>query len=361
MRICGMGTVFARGRGVSGLEETLLRGWVAPAAASAGADGARPGPAFRIDSAILKEKSLSRHLRRADRFSKIAVLAAWDAASDGGAGFSNDGSVGIILATAFGPHVTTFKFLDDILDYGDLEVSPTVFSHSVHNAAVSYIAKVLNVQGPTQTVTHFAFSFHQALALAQAWLDEGRCSHVLVGAADECGAVLETICGRMLRIDGEGRINPFAFSPMPAAVPGEGSVFFLVTNRAAGASYGRISLLKEEDPVSNGKPDLMILDADGMAGDESVYGRSLLPGVPAAAYSPLFGSMMTGSAFSCAVAALMMRNRVVYPNPVVENPHNIPLCDGGCEAELDRVLCIKHDCAGKRTVIELKRDPEPQG
>ncbi len=47
------------------------------------------------------------------------------------------------MATAFGPHVTTFNFLDDILDHGDAAVSPTTFSNSVHNAAASYIAMAL--------------------------------------------------------------------------------------------------------------------------------------------------------------------------------------------------------------------------
>ena len=86
--------------------------------------------------------------------------------------------------------MTTFDFLNDILDYGDTSVSPTTFSNSVHNAAASYVSLCLNIRGPTMTVTQFRFSFPAALQLAMAWLEQGRCDYALVGAADQYGDVL---------------------------------------------------------------------------------------------------------------------------------------------------------------------------
>ena len=72
----------------------------------------------------------------------MAVLAAGDALADSGIEDKAKRNIGMIVATAFGPHVTTFGFLDDILDHGDAAVSPTTFSNSVHNAAASYITTV---------------------------------------------------------------------------------------------------------------------------------------------------------------------------------------------------------------------------
>ena len=106
-------------------------------------------------------------MRRADKLSKMAVLAAADALQDSGLENAKQ-RTGIILATSFGAHQTTFDFLDDIIDYGEAQVSPTTFSNSVHNAAVSYIASVLDITGPTLTVTRFSFPFQSALQLAQA-------------------------------------------------------------------------------------------------------------------------------------------------------------------------------------------------
>jgi 3-oxoacyl-[acyl-carrier-protein] synthase II len=73
--------------------------------------------------------------------------------------------------------------------------------------------------------------------------------------------------------------------------------------------------------------DLNIIDTDGMLSDESVYRSTVSPDIPTAAYSPLFGSMMIGSAFNCAAGALMMKNQKYYTNPVMDNPHGINILD----------------------------------
>ncbi len=120
-------------------------------------------------STNLPDKTLLKKIRRSDAVSKMSVLAAADALANSGIRDIAQKKLGIILATAFGPHVTTFNFLDDILDHGDAAVSPTTFSNSVHNAAASYIAMSLNIKGPTLTITQFQFSF-QAGAAAGAGL-----------------------------------------------------------------------------------------------------------------------------------------------------------------------------------------------
>ena len=42
--------------------------------------------------------------------------------------------------TAFGPHGTVFRYVNEMLEFGDAKASPTVFSQSVHAAAASMIA-----------------------------------------------------------------------------------------------------------------------------------------------------------------------------------------------------------------------------
>ncbi len=72
-------------------------------------------------------------------------------------------------------------------------------------------------------------------------------------------------------------------------------------------------------------------------------------------YSPLFGSMLTGSAFHCAAAALMLRNQKLYACPVQDNPHGLRLCASTEEKELETIQCVKYDCFRERAVIELRR------
>ncbi len=125
-------------------------------------------------------------LRRADRFSKIAVFCAKNLLKNAGIeSFESPDSVAVILSTKFGPHKTTFAFLDDILDYKDTEVSPTKFSHSVHNAAAFYLANFLNLRGPVITVTDFNDPLTPAKMIAESWIKEKRVDYVLLGLIDE--------------------------------------------------------------------------------------------------------------------------------------------------------------------------------
>ena len=219
-----MGVLCSRGRGLDPFEKALREGWVAPTPAK---DGRL---AHRLLDSDLKDREVLKEARRADRFSRLTVLAAHDAITDSGRTLDDAReSTGIIVASAFGPHATIFKFLDGVIDYGESGVSPTTFAHSIHNSAASYVATVLGCKGPTMTVTAFYFSFQQALLLASAWLNGGRVNKVLIGVVEECSTAMEYICAEKLSIATDGKMKPLSCLDKPEAVLGEGSVFFLVS------------------------------------------------------------------------------------------------------------------------------------
>jgi 3-oxoacyl-[acyl-carrier-protein] synthase II len=356
MNVSGMGVIFTGGRGIAALDAALQRGWTAPSQAEVSSSPLQGVPVYSVAQETITDKTVSKKMRRADRFSKMAVLAARDAVQDSGIEFGEGKSeLGIILATAFGPQVTAFRFLDEIIDYGDAGASPTLFCHSVHNAAASYVASVLDSHGPTLTLTQFSFSFHQALILASAWLQEGRCKAVLVGSAEECGTVMEYICSRKLNLADDGRIRPFEFSASPAAVPGEGSVFLLLTAGDTPKRYCGLRSVSGSAEAGEEDPDLRILDADGMSGDETAYRETAGRDVMVAGYSPVFGSMMTGSAFHCAAAALMLLKQIRYACPVRDNPHGMRLCTATEQEKIEKIQCVKYDCFHEKAVIELTR------
>jgi hypothetical protein len=182
-----------------------------------------------------RDKDVLKDARRADNFTKMALLSAHDAFVDSGLSNDEKDGLGLILTTAFGPHVTTFRFLDDILDYGDASVSPTLFSHSVHNCANSYISTNLGIRGPTLTIADFSNSFNKGLLVAQSWLDEGRCRNILLGFTEEIGPELEFIL----------KIKPIK----PA--PKEGSAFFLVSAKEGLKNYSQISKENYEGIFNN--------------------------------------------------------------------------------------------------------------
>lgn len=354
MNIFGIGVLFNRGRGIASYEAALRQGWQKPSEVEAPYGPGGTYPVYQVDLEQIPDRTILKKMRRSDKLSKMAVLAAHDAVDDCGIPDIRQKNVGIIVATGHGAHPTTFEFLDGILDFGEAAASPTVFSNSVHNAAASYIASVLDIHGPTLTVTQFLFSFQAALQLAKVWLEEKRCDYVLVGSADLHGEVMGYIGNSMLTTADDGKIRPFQFKPS-SHVPGEGSVFFLAGNGPSQSVYCSVADVSVGGDQGDGAPaDLIILDADGMLPDETAYLASVSGDIPAASYTPLFGSMMTGSAFTCAAGALMLKNQVLYPNPVVDNPHDIRLLKEKTDVPARAIRCIRYNAHAERAVIHLR-------
>lgn len=335
MLVRGIGIVSAQGAGVRALQEALTRPFAPPAS-------------FEVDLAGVANRDLLKKIRRADKLSKMIVLAAREAITDAGAGLAGgDGPLGIVVGTSHGPHVTSFGFLDEILQHGDANVSPTKFSNSVHNAAASYAAEILGASCVTVTVTAFFHAFHRALEVAQSWLDEERCARVLVGAADQYGDLLRHVCDRKLTPAPDRRLRPFALNPT-CQCPGEGAAFFLVEPAGGRGGYCEISA------GGAGRADVTILDADGMLPDEEEYLRCVGPEETLAAYSPLFGSMMTITALNCAVGALMIRNQMRYASPVCDNPRNLKICRETRPSRIEAVRCVRVGCRNEVGEVVLR-------
>ncbi|HXC93071.1 MAG TPA: beta-ketoacyl synthase N-terminal-like domain-containing protein [Geobacteraceae bacterium] len=355
MNILGIGTIFSQGCGMDALESALGRGPLKPADVDAlyGADGKRK--AFTVDFDSVSDKGMLKKIRRADKLSKMSVVAAAAAVSDSGIPDLSDKKVGIILSTAFGAHVTTFEFLDGIIDYGEKNVSPTSFSNSVHNAAASYISTSLDIKGPTLTVTRFRFSFQSALELGKSWLEQGRCDYLLLGAVDQYGDVLGYVSDKKLNPSLEGEIKPFSFG-QGGHIPGECSVFFLLGKESTSSSYCSIDgVYTCDDPHASQSVDLNVLSADGMLKDESLYLQHLSPEIPVAAYSPLFGSIMTGGAMNIAAAALMIKKQQVYASPGKSAFQELKIVEVSEPSDISTICCIDVNCRGECATVYLGR------
>ena len=129
-------------------------------------------------------------LRRPDRLTQMALTAA-DAFADRLA--EAEGETALITVTSYGPSATTEKVLDDILDYPEEEILPTRFSHSVINAACSYIGAALKIHGPAFALAGFEDPFFEAAELAQTLISAGQCRRALIVAADERSLIPEAV------------------------------------------------------------------------------------------------------------------------------------------------------------------------
>jgi 3-oxoacyl-[acyl-carrier-protein] synthase II len=289
MKLSGVGVVCAGGAGLDALK-TYVQSSDAPKLMPMG--NKELLPVLQIPTEVFKNPLLTP-VRRADRFSKMTLLAALEAWQGAEADLAR---VGIIMASACGPHATVFKFVNDLLDFGESKSSPTVFSQSVHAAAASMIASTIQSHGPVINLADLAFPFESALTLADAWLEEGRCDVVLVGATEELSDVYVHAVSRLWGTH---------------FVPGEGSFFFHLERGGQGPTV-RV----QQTLVNAASYRLDNLEALGSVSEDGARGSSF------ASYS---GSLRIGGAFLLAVAELMRRGERLgdMPEPITAGPIQI--------------------------------------
>ena len=349
MNLLGIGMISAYGLGIHRFQDALADPEIVRQTLQQ-----EDRPAFRVRLDAIPNKSLLKKIRRAGRLSKMTVLAAQDALVD--ATFEPS-RLGLILATSLGPHPTTFAFLDDIIQYGEGNVSPTVFSNSVHNAPAGYVAETLGIRGPTLTVTRFFHAFHEALRMAGCWLAEKRCDRVLVGAADEHGEVLQYVLDTLL----PDRKNGASDSLNPGVahvIPGEGAVFFLLGPSGEGAGLCLIhSVFRASDETEFPDHDIRIIEPDGLVPNQASYYPPPSNAWPlVASYTHAYGSMLTGSAFGAAAGALMLQRQCVYTGAQQGLPGHGQTVEGTGRGSLRGIITERVNCNGEKMVIYMTRD-----
>ncbi|MDR3669381.1 MAG: beta-ketoacyl synthase N-terminal-like domain-containing protein [Holophaga sp.] len=265
MRIAlqGIGVLGGFGCGVRDLARAMAQG-VAPDAA--------PAAELRADPAPLERFVPRRGLRRLDRFSRMAALAAHLALEDAGALGDDHDRLGVIVASGWGATGTTLALIDSIIEGGDVCASPILFAGSLHNAAAAHLAILLGARGPSLSVSQFQLSAPSALMAARLWLDQGRAERVLVGAVDE----LSELAGHLWDRQGELE-RPWGPGPR-----GEGAAFFLLSTR----EEAREPYCLLEEAVTGRGPGPAGLEPDGP--------------------SPLYGVMPAAPAFHLAAAAIRL-------------------------------------------------------
>jgi 3-oxoacyl-[acyl-carrier-protein] synthase II len=347
MIIEGIGVVGAFGSGVDALATAVMDGIRSPLSTAEviTKEGTRGLSVYRAGTEGIEEFFAKRELRRVDHYAKMALLAASLALKDARVSGERQGTTGIIVATGYGPHRTTFGFLDSFVKEGNSFASPTLFASSVHNAAAAYAAILLGERGPSLTVSQFEMSVSSALLTALCWLKEGRVDSVLFGAVDEYSDVLGYCWERYFGVHEISRseMNPLDFERQ-SALPGEGSVFLVLTRNEDQGRYGCISGV-DMGFVDQGKLELpegglLILGADGHKETGTLYSRYIPASRRIACYTPSYGSFPTSPAFDLAAAGHLIQGRLAAPdidNPLLSDPPT-----GGPDRLLPHsVTCLK--------------------
>ena len=149
-----------------------------------------------IDEDDVRSARTRRSLRRADRYTAMA-LAGLSKCGDGALSGLSGPDTALITYSILGPHATVFATLDDILDYPEDLILPTKFSHSVVNAAASYIGTELGITGATFAFVGFEDVRGGSLSFARTMLACGMCRRALVVGVEEKGLLSETMAEMM--------------------------------------------------------------------------------------------------------------------------------------------------------------------
>ncbi len=305
VNISGIGPVMACGQGVAALLAALEKGI--------------PVDNYRVAVQGLDEFVSAKQSRRMDHFTGMAVLAACLAVKDAGVEADSrfKSETGIVLGSALGPQSSSFSFLDGIMDGGDNCASSFLFTNSVHSTAAAQVALTLGIRGPTRTISAFHHTAAASFASAFSWIANRVVHRVLVILTEEISALQQYSATRK---GAHGPIRPF--SKECSYVPGEGCVAFILEN--SGQGYCKLRHLAPCLDVESAlkraaECDLFFFAADGQADEFATYRRLWAGQTPCAAYSPLYGSLFSGMGFELAIAALSIKNQVVFPVPVISD------------------------------------------
>lgn len=312
LSILGIGTVSALGSGIQTLKDGLDRSRNPEISIEEIESFAGPVllPVYKAQADGLDAFVPKRALRRVDPFARMALLSSHLAIEDSSLEIENMSRVGIVFGSGHGASQTTFKFLDGIIDDGDVGASPTHFANSVHNALASQVSIFMKTTGPCSTVTCFEHSVSQVFFMAQTWLDEGIVDFVLAGFGDEYCDVLGYASagynGYSVKKNEPLNFEKCSFSP------GEGHLTFLLTRTDVESKYGKLETINCNQSVAevNASGNLsgpVFLAAKGNKEEGAAYKQLNLPD-SVEAHSHLYGSMPLGAAFEIASAAVSIKS-----------------------------------------------------
>jgi 3-oxoacyl-[acyl-carrier-protein] synthase II len=281
-------------------------------------------------------------LRRMSRIIRIGLSSAAICMEDAAVSMPD----AIITGTGFGCPRDTEKFLLDIIDNDEQQLTPTAFMQSTHNTISGQVAINIKCMNYNATYVNRGVSFERAMLDALMLLTEGNTyKNILVGGFDECTENHYIVMGRL----GYWKSAPtnnlsILKSNNKGSIAGEGAQFFMVSSLKNEHTYALYEDLKtfykansqeeiNQQVVSflqknNLKPadiDVVVLGLNGDVEEDKVHTNlteTLFNQTQQVYFKHLSGQYDTSSAFGTWVAAKMIKNQHI---PDVIKVNSTPL------------------------------------
>lgn len=133
----------------------------------------------------LDQFSGKREYRRMDRFSLLSVAGTQQIVEKIGASFENC-RIATVMNTSYGPIRTNIEFVKNLVSKHEDTLSPTLFSHTVNNAALGHICKQFQLKGPSTLLLS-----SNTLNVSEGILKSGKADAVLVISVEENNRFVE--------------------------------------------------------------------------------------------------------------------------------------------------------------------------
>jgi len=305
-------------------------------------------------------------LRRLSRMLRIGMTAAKICLQDANIQIPD----GIITATGYGFLEETEKFLKEMLEREEKQLTPTYFMQGTYNSLAGLIGLSVKCTGYNNTYVSKGFAFENALHDSILHLKENKSSTFLVGSYDEA-ALVQYIAGKRENHYKEQLIvNTDLFKDRTTGtIMGEGSAFFSLSGSPATSTWCaiqdvRIIYRPESDEKLN--DDLMsFLDANhvhpkdidtyisGVSGDavrdlmlENLE-HTILKETSRVCFKHLCGEYATAVAFGLWLGASILKKQRI-PEAVKVTPGHFP-------SQVNTVLLVNQFMNRNYSLILLKR------
>lgn len=176
-------------------------------------------------------------LRRMPRILKMGLAAAQVCVNRS----ENIQPDAIIVGTGLGCLNNLEQFMMEMLNSDEHITSVLPFINSTHNAVAAQIAMMLKNYNYNVTYCHRGFSFESALLDALMFFEDDKVSDILIGGIDECTDDFVQIYGYLNYWKPPVNNSDLVNSNTSGTIAGEGSVFFMLSDRPKGNQNTLIS------------------------------------------------------------------------------------------------------------------------
>jgi 3-oxoacyl-(acyl-carrier-protein) synthase len=268
-------------------------------------------------------------LRRLSRMLRIGLSAATICLRDS----EIKNPDGIITATGYGFLEETAKFLHEVLNQCEKQLTPTYFMQSTSNALAGLVALTFKCMGFNNTYASKGFGMENALMDGMMQLNENPSSNFLIGSYDEAADVQykASIRSTQFKVQHVNNLKLFETNTR-GSIQGEGAAFFMLSGTASVSTWCSLrdmymvykpepNQLQDElqrflknNNANSGDVDVVINGASGDVEHDAIVNALIKRVVPESMeirFKHLSGEYSTSTSFAVWLGASILKKQAI--------------------------------------------------